>query len=129
MGPDNRLLDKKFSDVAPWTNLKPAVIKTSLLDPSVNESTDPIFLKLNTLETIDTYSSSSIHAYTDGSAFKGTTFAGVGGYLKFPDSSKFEFNDACGTFCSNFEAEISAIKTAVEITHQSFENSERLPTN
>ena len=73
--PDNRLLDKKFSDVAPWTNLKPAVIKTSLLDPSVNKSTDPIILKLNTLETIDTYSSSSIHAYTDGSAFKGTTFA------------------------------------------------------
>ena len=127
--PDNRLLDKKFSDVAPWTNLKPAVKKTSLLDPSVNKSTDPIILKLNNLETIDTYSSSSIHAYTDGSAFKGTTFAGFGGYLKFPDNSKFEFNDACGTFCSNFEAEIAAIKTAVEITHQSFENSERPPSN
>merc|ERR1712240_339221 len=88
MGPDNRLLDKKFSDVAPWTNLKPAVIKTSLLDPSVYKSTDPIILKLNTLETIDTYSSSSIHAYTDGSAFKGTTFARFRGYLKFPDNSK-----------------------------------------
>ena len=80
-----------------------AVIKTALLDTSVNKSTDQIILKLNTLETIDTYSSSSIHAYTDGSAFKGTTFAGFGGYLKFPDNSKFEFNDACGTFCSNFE--------------------------
>ena len=127
--PDNRLLEEKFSDVAPWTNLKSAVIKTSLLDPSVNKSTDPNILKLNTLETIDTYSSSSIHAYTDGSAFKGTTFAGFGGHLKFPDNSKFEFNDACGTFCSNFEAEISAIKKAVEITHQSFENNERLPSN
>ena len=35
---DNRLLDKKFSDEPPWTKLKLAMIKTSLLDPSVNKS-------------------------------------------------------------------------------------------
>ena len=66
-------------------NIKPAVIKDFFLDPSFYKSTEPNILKLNSLETIDTYSSSSIHAYTDGSAFKGTTFAGFGGNLKFPD--------------------------------------------
>ena len=42
---------------------------------------------------------------------------------KFPDENHFELNDVCGAFCSNFEAEISAITAAVEITHQSFERN------
>ena len=36
--PDNWFYDKKFSDVAAWTNIKPAVLKTPLLDPSVNKN-------------------------------------------------------------------------------------------
>ena len=127
--PTNRLQEKKISEIAPWTKLETPIIKTSLLDPSLNKSTDPNVLKLNSLETIDSYPTTSIHAYTDGSAFKGTTFAGFGVYLKFPEENHFEFNDACGAFCSNFEAEISAIKAAVEITHQSFELNERPPSN
>ena len=127
--PTNRLPVNKVSEIAPWTKLQPPIIKTSLLDPSLNKSSDQNILKLNSLETIDSYPTTSIHAYTDGSAFKGTTFAGFGVFLKFPDESHFEFNDACGAFCSNYEAEISAIKAAVEITHQSFELNERSPSN
>ena len=32
----------------------------------------------------------------DGSAFKGTTFAGFGVNLQFPDGSSFDYSDACG---------------------------------
>ena len=105
------------------------MIKTSLLDPPVNKRTAQNILKVNILETNDTYYSSSIHVYTDVSAFKVKTCVGFGGYLKFSANSQFEFNDSFGTFCSNFEAEISPIKTAVEITHTSYENRERLPSN
>ena len=49
--------------------------------------------------------------------------------MKFPDGTSFKFCDACGVNCSNYEAEICAIKTAVELTHQSFELNEREPTD
>ena len=81
------------------------------------------------LETIDSYPATSIHAYMDGSAFKGTIFTGFGIYFKFRDENQFKFNDACGAYCSNFEAEILAIKAALEITHKSFELNERPTSN
>ena len=86
-------------------------------------------LRTSALETIDFYPSTVIHAYTDGSAFKGTTFAGFGVNLQFPDGSSFDYSDACGRTCSNYDAEIKALRTAVELVHQSFELNEHSPTH
>ena len=99
------------------------------MDPKVDKSTDPTTLRFASFETIDSYPSSVIHAYTDGSAFKGTTFAGFGVYLKFPDGTSLDFSDACGRTCSNHEAEIKAIRTAIELAHQSFDLNEHAPTD
>ena len=120
---------KKCSSLPPWENIKPPSIKTSLLDPAVNKETLPTLLKTCALETIDSYPASWIHIYTDGSAFKGTTFAGYGILLKYPDGTFYEYSDACGTTCSNYEAEAIALTTATEIVHQQFELGERSPTN
>ena len=73
------------------------------------------------METIHSYPTTAIHAYTDGSAFKGTTFAGYGVLLKFPDGTFLKFSDSCGNNCSNYEAEAIAILTAIQIAHQNFD--------
>ena len=80
-------------------------------------------LKLCAQETVNSYSTSAIHTYTDGSAFKATINAGFGIFLKYPDGSS-EYSDSCGTNCSSYEAEKIAIKTAMQFIHQRFELSE-----
>ena len=127
--PQERLPNPKHTSAAPWSTLKAPTIKTSLLDPTINKSTDPVVLKTCTMDTIYSYPDSWIHGYTDGSAFKGTTFAGFGVHLRFPDGTSSDFSDACGRTCSNFEAEISALISATELTHQHFELQTHQPTN
>ena len=127
--PQERQQDTKHSPTAPWAQLKTPTIKTGLLEEKVSKSTDQNILKLCAMETLDAYPKSWIHAYTDGSAFKGTTFAGLGVHLKFPDGTSTDFSDACGNICSNYEAEITALKTAVELAHQHFELLEHPPSN
>ena len=127
--PEDRLPSKKFTTHEPWMDLKEATIKCSLLDPTINKNSLPTTLKTGALETIDAYPSSLIHGYTDGSAFKGTTFAGFGAFLKFPDGSDVEISDACGKSCSNYDAEIQGLISAIELLHQYFELGEKEPTN
>ena len=70
-----------------------------------------------------------IQGYTDGSAFKGTTFAGFGVFLKFPDGSDSEISESCGKSCSNYDAEIQGQISATELLHQHFELGQQEPTN
>ncbi|MCP4271485.1 MAG: reverse transcriptase-like protein, partial [Gammaproteobacteria bacterium] len=125
--PEERKQESKFSLLDPWSSIKMPNIKSHLIDPKIDKTADPNTLRLSALETIDSYPSSAIHAYTDGSAFKGTTFAGYGVNLQFPDGHSIDFSDACGRTCSNYEAEIKALRTAVELAHQSFELTEHTP--
>jgi len=127
--PQERLPSQKYSNIEPWKEIKTAKIKCSLLDPSIDKSSLPTTLKTGALETIDSYPSTLIHGYTDGSAFKGTAFAGFGVFLKFPDCSVFESSEACGKSCSNYDAEIQGLISAVELIHQNFELRENDPTN
>ncbi|MCG8431297.1 MAG: hypothetical protein MJA29_09010, partial [Candidatus Omnitrophica bacterium] len=127
--PQEKLPERKCSRIPPWTNIKAPTIKTSLLDSTVTKDTLPTILKTCALETIDSYPASWIQIYTDGSAFKGTTFAGYGILLKYPDGSFLEYSDSCGTTCSNYEAEILALQTATQLVHQQFELGEKNPTN
>ena len=79
------------------------------------------------METIDSYQTVPIHAYTDGSAFNGTTSAGCGAFLKFPDGPDIEISDACGKTCSNYDAEIQGLISAIETIHQLFGSGQAKP--
>ena len=127
--PQDRLPSKKFTTHEPWVEFKHATIKCSLLDPSINKTSLPTILKTGALETVDSYPPTLIHGYTDGSAFKGTTFAGFGAFLKFPDGSDVEISNACGMSCSNYEAEVQGLISATELLHQHFELGEKEPTD
>ena len=64
-------------------------------------------------QTINTYSSESIHVFTDGSAFKGTVNAGYGARIEYPNGAFDEISEPCGSLCSNYEAEVLAIQSAL----------------
>ena len=125
--PENRQMETKFPAPPPWEVIQMPHIKTTLLDPTANKRTNPTILKTSALETIDSYPVSATHAYTDGSAFKGTKFAGYGVYLKYPDGDTYEACDPCGKDCSNYDAELHAIRAAVETIHQQTDLQERQP--
>ena len=127
--PEDRNTEVKCPGPPPWNSLYTADMRTTLLDKTANKNTTPNILKLCAYETIDNYPKSAIQAFTDGSAFKATTFAGYGIYLKYPDNTSLDWNEPCGSVCSNYIAEIRAITTAVEIVHQQFETGERTPTD
>ena len=120
--PNEREQETKFSSIAPWSNLETPVIKTTLLDDTVNKNSDPNILRTCALETIDSYPLSWMHAYTDGSASNGTKTAGFGVHLRLSDGRTFDHSDACGKTCSNFEAEVMALISAIELTHYNFDN-------
>ena len=48
-------------------------------------------------------------------------------YLTFPDETSLKHCDACGVNCSNFDAEIIAITSAIKNVNQYFEDRERDP--
>ena len=113
----------------PGWNLNMQPLNALFLTPSINKTSLPTILKTGALETVDSYSPTLIHGYTDGSAFKGTTFAGFGAFLKFPDGSDVEISNACGMSCSNYEAEVQGLISATELLHQHFELGEKEPTD
>ena len=127
--PTARELERKFQNVPPWQHLHQTKIMTSLFDKKITKEAEPNILKLCAQETVNSYSTSAIHAYTDGSAFKGTINAGFRILLRYPDECSSEYSDSCGTNCSNYEAEKIAIKTAMQLIHQRCELSVSNPTD
>ena len=49
--------------------------------------------------------------------------------MKYPDGNIFDHSEACGETCSNYEAEITALICAVELTHQHFSQSDHQTSN
>lgn len=96
---------------------------SSLLKGYANKQTDPIELKRQAEDTIAQYPDNWVHVYTDGSAFKGTTNAGCGVLIHFPDGQKQEISKACGHFCSNYAAELIGIETATTHLLKSFQET------
>ena len=119
--------EEPFSAPAPWKELCQANINTSLINKNVTKDSDPLLLKSSALETIDSYPTNAVHVYTDGSAFRKTKNAGFGTLLRYPDGSSFEYSDSCGKECSNYEAEVLAISTSIQIAHQQFDLNEKPP--
>ena len=113
----------------PWENLLTPTICTCLIDKTATKETLPPILKTCAQETIDSYPATSVHAYTDGSAFKATISAGYGIHMRYPDGSTYNYQDSCGQNCSNYEAEMTAIKVAIEIVHQHFDLQQQRPAD
>ena len=61
-----------------------------------------------------------IHVYTDGSAFKATTNAGLGVIIYHPDGQKKEIINPCGSFASNNDAEKLAINSTMTHLNNTF---------
>ena len=112
----------------PHLPLMKANIKKNLLDNST-KNTYPIALLHSALETIDTYPSTWIHSYTDGSAFKGTINAGYGATINLPNGNKKEVFNSSGSFCSNYIAEQQAITATANHINILFDTHEQAATN
>ena len=127
--PENREPLERVSPTLPPHLLlkKPEIVKT-LLD-GCNKQSYPIALKASALETIDSYPSTWIHSYTDGSAFKATINAGYGAAIYMPNGDKKEVFNSCGSFCSNYIAEQQAITNAVTHINFHFENNPQQKTD
>ena len=56
-----------------------------------------------------------IRVYTDGSAEKAVVNGGSGVYIEMPDQKTIESSIPTGTHCSNYKAELEAIREALII--------------
>ena len=119
--PGEKAPTEKVNKTPPNVSVPPPEIKLQLIDTEANKKTDLVELKKSAEKTIASYSDRWIHVYTDGSAFKATINAGYGVLICFPDGSSNKIHAACGTICSNYEAEIEGIKAAVTHLNSTFE--------
>ena len=111
--PDQRKVTSAvLEDMPPNINLNPPEIRLTIKG-NVSKKDDPTEILRAALETIDSYSDTWIHVYTDGSAFRGTSKAGYGVLIHYPDGSSGKFSGACGEHASNYIAEIAAIETSL----------------
>ena len=111
----------------PSIPLKQPTISTRLLDGS-NKQSNIATLRASALETVNSYPKDWIHIYTDGSAFKATTNAGLGVLIQYPDGEKTEIAKPCGSFCSNNDAEKLAIHQTLLQINNSFETDPQTRT-
>ena len=125
--PTDRLEERRCPENTPWVDTYHPRIQKNLLNKNIDKSSPQAILRSAAMETIDNYSNKSIHAFTDGSAFKATTYAGYGVFLKIPDKPDLCLSEPCGNVCSNYTAEIKAMITAVEKVSNMFEKGEERP--
>ena len=104
----------------PSNKLMLPTIKEQMIE-NVTKKDEPAVLLMTALATIDTYPEEWIRIYTDGSASDGTTNAGYGSYVQFPDGTKEELYSSCGKYCSNYEAEAIAIIESLNFVSNLFE--------
>ena len=101
-------------DLPPHRNITIPEIRMTLIG-NCTKKDDPLTLLTASLRTIDTYPDDWIRVYTDGSATRGTSKAGYGIYIEYSDGSSSEHSKACGKNSSNYDAEVAAIETALDL--------------
>ena len=113
----------------PYTQLLTPQIKQNLIDGCSKKNEDELSLKLTALQTIDKYSDDWIHVYTDGSATGGTSNAGYGARIQYPNQQCREIFDSIGKHKSNFEAEATAVNESLKLINTYFNEHEVSKTN
>ena len=79
-------------------------------------------LKSLAAETIDTYPNTMTHVYTDGSALNAVEQAGYGLTIQYPDATRKDISEACGQHCNNYDAELKAIRSALQTISEDCDN-------
>ena len=109
----------------PNTEMKRPIIKQDLIEKVNKKDTEALHLLDTALSTINNYPDDYIHIYTDGSATNGTSNAGCGSLVQFPDGTNTKNFSPCGKFCSNFEAEAVAMTEALNCIDELFTNNRK----
>ena len=127
--PNEREPIHRVLKIPPHIKTRPPEVVTHLKNQNANKKTDPVLLRIEAEDTILTYPLEWIHIYTDGSAFKATVNAGYGAWICFPDGKSKEIFDACGSTCSNYDAEVKGIRSALEYLYTAFQENPEQVTN
>ena len=88
-------------------------IEKHLIENIGKKESNPLDLMNAALRTIDTFPDDWVHIYTDGSATSGTRNAGYGARVHYPDKTLKELSGPCGVYCTNYEAEATAMEKAL----------------
>jgi len=94
-------------------SLHAAEVVVTPSNKDITKKSNPIISRAAALETIQHYPKDWINVFTDGSAFKTVIIVGYGVWIQYPDGTYKELFDSCDSFCSNFEAEYTALNTAL----------------
>ena len=105
----------------PSKRFEKPTIKQNLKTAQTKKEADETSLMLTASATIQDYPDKWIHIYTDGSATKGTSNAGYGCRIEFPNGSCTELSNSCGIYCSNYDAESEAISKSLDFISSQFE--------
>ena len=100
-------------------------IEKQLIENLGKKRANPLDLMNAALRTIDNYPDNMVHIYTDGSATSGTRNAGYGTRIHFPDRTCREISGPSGMYCTNYEAEATAVEQALfEVSNKFHRNPE-----
>ena len=87
-------------------------------------------MRLLALETIDSYPNTNIKAFTDGSAVRAVRNCDYRSVIMIPSKEESTLlSGPCGSYCSNYEAEIIAIQKTLDTLMQQFESGSSTPTD
>ena len=117
---EHSILDTKEANLSPpdWRSDRELEATISLRVPGIENKTQQLNAQKDlTLAMIDELypPSSWTHVYTDGSAEEAKHNGGSGVYIRFLDGDHSETAVPGGKLCSNFRAEVTAIKTAADL--------------
>ena len=116
---------EKIATVAPQPLYRTAYQPTlcpHLIVKSASKAYPVHILKSLAAETIDTYPNTMTHVYTDGSALNAVEQAGYGLTIQYPDATRKDISEACGQHCNNYDAELKAIRSALQTISEDCDN-------
>ena len=116
---------EKIATVAPQPLYRTAYQPTlcpHLIVKSASKAYPAHILKSLATETIDTYPNTMTHVYTDGSALNAVEQAGYGLTIQYPDATRKDISEACGQHCNNYDAELKAIRSALQTISDDCDN-------
>ena len=116
---------EKIATVAPQPLYRTAYQPTlcpHLIVKSASKAYPAHILKSLGAETIDTYPNTMTHVYTDGSALNAVEQAGYGLTIQYPDATRKDISEACGQHCNNYDAELKAIRSALQTISEDCDN-------
>ena len=128
--PTIREKESSYSDIQPPNRyLEKAKVNLNINSTDSKRTMDPTTLKIAGLNAIQSFPDEWTHIYTDGSASKGTKNAGFGVRIEYPDKTCKEISKPCGALCSNFDAEASAIQSALQETKSTYLSTNKICSN